>query len=162
MAVKRVSVKIPAGVDTGSRLRLSGEGEAGPAGGLPGDLYVVIHVEPHEFFKRDGNDVVCQVPVAMIQAALGGEVNVPTLDGERPLEIPKGTQFGDVFRFRNEGIPSLRNGVRGDQVIQVLVRTPTHLNRKQEGLLREVAKIEEGKLKSKLKSILKGGAKIAN
>ncbi|MFO7685235.1 MAG: molecular chaperone DnaJ [Desulfobacterales bacterium] len=162
MASRRVSVKIPAGVDTGSRLRLSGEGEAGFNGGPPGDLYVVIHVEAHDFFKRDGMDVICQVPVSMIQAALGSEISVPTLNGEKNLQIPKGTQFGDVFRFRGEGIPSLRNGNRGDQIIQVLVRTPTGLNRKQENLLKQFVELEAGKLGSKLKNILKGGAKAAN
>lgn len=162
MAAKRVSVKIPAGVDTGSRLRLSGEGEAGFNGGPPGDLYVVVHVEEHDFFKRDGSNVICQVPVSMIQAALGAEISVPTLNGEKNLEIPKGTQFGDVFRFRGAGIPSLRNGSRGDQIIQVLVRTPTSLNRKQEKLLQEFASVEAGKLSSKLKNILKSGAKAAN
>jgi molecular chaperone DnaJ len=162
MATKRVSVKIPGGVDTGSRLRLSGEGESGVNGGPPGDLYVVVHVAEHDFFKRDGNHVVCQVPVSMIQAALGAEIPVPTLNGEKTLEIPKGTQFGDVFRLHGEGIPSLRNGSRGDQIIQVLVRTPTHLNRKQEKLLAEFASLESGKLSSKLKHILKGSAKAAN
>jgi len=129
MAVRRVSVKIPGGVDTGSRLRLSGEGEAGFNGGPPGDLYVVIHVEAHDFFKREGRDVICQVPISMVQAALGGEINVPTLDGKKSLQIPKGTQFGDVFRFHGAGIASLRNGDRGDQIIQVLVRTRSGLNR---------------------------------
>jgi len=160
--VRRVSVKIPAGVDTGSRLRLSGEGEAGIGGGPPGDLYVIVHVEPHDFFKREGQDVICQVPVSMVQATLGGEIKVPTLDGEKALQIPKGTQFGDVFRFRGVGIPSLRNGNRGDQIIQVLVRTPTGLNRKQETLLRQFAAIEEGKLGSKLKNMLKGSEKADN
>ena len=162
VAAKRVAVKIPGGVDTGSRLRLSGEGEAGVNGGPPGDLYVVIHVDEHEFFKRDGNDVICQVPIPMVQAALGGEIKVPTLNGEKILAIPKGSQFGDVLRFRGEGIASLRNGARGDQIIQLLVRTPTNLNRKQEKLLQEVADLEAGKLSSKLKNILKSGAKAAN
>jgi molecular chaperone DnaJ len=160
--VRRVSVKIPAGVDTGSRLRLSGEGESGIGGGPAGDLYVVIHVEPHDFFKREGRDIICQVPVSMIQATLGGEIKVPTLNGEKALQLPKGTQFGDVFRFRGAGIPSLRNGDRGDQIIQVLVRTPTGLNRKQENLLRQFAEMEDGKLGSKLKNMLKGGAKAVN
>ncbi len=162
MVSRRVSVKIPGGVDTGSRLRLSGEGEAGLNGGPPGDLYVVIHVEAHDFFKRDGTDVICQVPVSMIQAALGAEISVPTLDGEKTLQIPKGTQFGDVFRFRGEGIASLRNGGRGDQIIQVLVRTPTGLNRKQENLLKQFAEMEAGKLGTKLKNMLRGGARGEN
>ncbi|UCF92570.1 MAG: molecular chaperone DnaJ [Desulfobacterales bacterium] len=157
MARKKVSVKIPAGVDNGSRLRLSGEGEAGVYGGPPGDLYVFIHVEPHEFFKRNNNDVICQVQISFVQAALGDKITVPTLNGKKSLEIPKGTQPGDVFYLHEEGIPSLRSRKRGDQIIQVNIKTPTNLNKKQEALLREFAALEEGKLSSKLKNILKGG-----
>jgi len=157
-ARKTVSVKIPAGVDNNSRLRLSGEGEAGTQGGPSGDLYVFLHVKPHEFFKRDETDIVCQIPIGFIQAALGDEITVPTLTGEKTLEIPKGTQFGDVFRFRGEGIPSLRNGRKGDQIIQVTIKTPTNLNKKQEGLLKEFAKLEEAKLGKRLKNMLKGAA----
>ncbi len=155
---KKVSVKIPAGVDSNSRLRLSGEGEAGTMGGPPGDLYVFIHTKPHDFFKRDDNDVICQVPISFIQATLGDSITVPTLDGEKNLKIPKGTQFGDVFRFRGEGIPSLRNGHKGDQIVQVTIKTPTNLNKKQEGLLKEFAKLEEGKFGKRLKNILKSTA----
>lgn len=154
---KRVAVKIPAGVDNGSRLRLSGEGEPGPQGGPNGDLYVFIHVQPHEFFERRENDVFCQVPISFIQAALGDQISVPTLEGTRTLEIPKGTQPGDVFYFRGEGIPSLRTRKRGDQIIQVTVKTPTGLSKKQEELLREFARIEKNKLSNRLKSMLKGG-----
>ncbi|MFC1896748.1 DnaJ C-terminal domain-containing protein [Thermodesulfobacteriota bacterium] len=153
---KKVLVRIPPGVDTGSRLRLTGEGEGAPHGGLPGDLYVFIRVEPHEFFRRDDTDVVCQIPISFVQAALGDSVEVPTLHGTRELEIPKGAQPGDVFRFENEGIPSLRSGEKGDQIVQVLVRTPTGLTKKQVGLLREFARLEERKLSTKLKKILKG------
>lgn len=155
MVSKTVSVKIPPGVDTGSRLRLSGEGEAGAQGGPPGDLYVFIHVEEHEFFKRDGTNVICQVPISFIQAALGDTITVPTLVDEQELKIPKGTQFGDIFRFSGEGIASLRTGRRGDQIIQVTIKTPTGLNRKQEQLLRDFAKLEENKISNKLKSIIK-------
>jgi molecular chaperone DnaJ len=163
MASKTVSVKIPAGVDSGSRLRLSGEGEAGGYGGPNGDLYVFIHVKPHDFFKRDGNEVLCQIPISFVQASLGDQVEVPTLRGSKALKIPKGTQPGDIFRFKNEGIPSLRTGIPGDQVIQVSIKTPTGLNKKQESLLREFAKIEKDKLSSKLKNILKGNnAKAVN
>jgi molecular chaperone DnaJ len=153
---KKVAVKIPAGVDTGSRLRLTGEGEVGAQGGIPGDLYVFIHVEPHEFFERHEYDVVCQVPVSFIQAALGDKLNVPTLTGKKTIEIKKGTQPGDFMRLRGEGIPSLRNGSRGDQIVQFSIRTPTNLNKKQETLLKEFAKLEGGKLSSKIKNILKG------
>jgi len=160
---KSVSVKIPAGVDTGSRLRLSGEGEAGAHGGPTGDLYVFIHVKPHDFFHREGNDVICQVPISFIQASLGDTIKVPTLKGEKALIIPKGTQPGEMIRLRGEGIPSLRTGRAGDQVIQMNVKTPTSLNKKQEALLREFARLEKDKLSSKLKNILKSSvSKAAN
>jgi molecular chaperone DnaJ len=158
---KTVSVKIPAGVDSNSRLRLASEGQAGAQGGPPGDLYVFIHVRPHDFFRREENDVICQVPISFIQAALGDQVVVPTLNGEKPLEIPKGTQFGDIFRFRGEGIPSLRNGRRGDQIIQVTIKTPTHISKKQEELLREFAHLEDARLGNRLKNILKSAASKA-
>jgi molecular chaperone DnaJ len=156
MKTKLVSVKIPAGVDNGSRLRLSDEGEAGPNGGPPGDLYVFIHVEPHDFFERDGNHVICRVQISFIQAALGDKIEIPTLNGEKTLIIPKGTQPGEIIRFRKEGIPSLRTKKRGDQIIQVVIKTPTNLNKKQENLLKEFARLESNKISSKLKNILKG------
>jgi molecular chaperone DnaJ len=162
MVNKTVSVKIPAGVDNGSRLRLTGEGEAGVYGGPPGDLYVFIHVEPHNFFQRENTDVICQVEISFVQAALGTSIMVSTLKSKKNLEIPKGTQPGDLFRFRGEGIPSLRTGQRGDQIIQVVIKTPTHLNKKQVSLLKEFEKIEIGKLSNKLKNILKGGSAKAN
>lgn len=153
---KKVSVKIPAGVDTGSRLRLTGEGEAGLYGGPSGDLYVFIHAEPHDFFERNNTDVICRIPISFVQAALGDKVTVPTLTGEKSVEIKKSTQPGDLLRLRGEGIPSLRHGNRGDQIIQWDVRTPTHLNKKQEELLREFARLETRKLSTKIKNILKG------
>jgi molecular chaperone DnaJ len=154
---KKVMLKIPAGVDAGSRLRLTGEGEAGSYGGPYGDLYVFIHVEPHEFFKRNDTDVICVIPVTFIQASLGDKIVVPTLEGEKELVIPHGTQPGAIFRFQNLGIPSLKNRQRGDQIVQMDVKTPTNLNKKQEELLREFARIESGKLSKKFKSMLKGG-----
>ena len=157
MNTKKVSVKIPAGVDNGSRLRLNSEGEAGMYGGPPGDLYVFIAVEAHEFFERNEDDVICRIPISFVQAALGDKIEVPTLNGEKTMEIPKGTQPGDIFYFHGEGIPSLRNGRRGDQVIQVNIKTPTHLSKKQEALLKEFAALESNKLSNKLKNILKGG-----
>ena len=153
---KTVSVKIPAGVDTGSRLRLTNEGEAGRQGGPRGDLYVFIHVEPHDFFERDNSDIICRVPISFIQATLGDTISVPTLEDEKKLRIPKGTQYGDVFRFNGEGIPSLRTGRRGDQIIQVIIKTPTSLSKKQESLLKEFAKLESGKISKRLKNILRG------
>ncbi|MBW2177618.1 MAG: molecular chaperone DnaJ [Deltaproteobacteria bacterium] len=153
---KKVSVKIPGGVDTGSRLRLTGEGEAGPHGGPRGDLYIFIHVEQHEFFARNNADIICEIPISFIQATLGDEISIPTLAGEKTLKIHKGTQPGETFRFRSEGIPSLRSGRRGDQIIQVAVKTPTHISKKQETLLREFAQLETDSLSSKIKNIFKG------
>jgi molecular chaperone DnaJ len=153
--MKTVSLKIPGGVDTGSKLRLNSEGESGLRGGPPGNLYVFLRVEPHEFFKRRGNDVICQVPISFVQASLGADIDVPTLQGEEKLHIPKGTQPGAVFRFKREGIPSLRGRGRGDQIIQVLVKTPTGLTKKQEALLQEFAKLESKKLTSKIKNMFK-------
>ncbi len=150
---KKVSVKMPAGVDEGSRLRLTGEGEAGTRGGPPGDLYIFVHVKPHEFFKRNDNDVVCQIPISFVDASLGADISVPTLAGEKQLDIPKGTQPGDVFRFRREGIPSLSGHGRGDQIIQVLVKTPTGLNKKQEALLQEFASLESKKVSTRIKKM---------
>ncbi|MEE4264603.1 MAG: molecular chaperone DnaJ [Desulfobacteraceae bacterium] len=158
---KKVSVKIPGGVDTGSRLRLTNEGEAGHFGGPNGDLYIFIHVQPHEFFARNNTDIVCEIPISFVQAALGAEINVPTLDGEKVLKIRKGTQPGETYHFRGEGIPSLRTGRRGDQIIQVAVKTPTHISKKQEALLREFARLESNSISDKLKNIFKGGAERA-
>lgn len=153
---KKVSVKIPGGVDSGSRLRLSGEGEGGLLGGPSGDLYVFIHVSPHEFFERDQTNITCQMPISFVQAALGAKIKVPTLDGEKVLDIPKGTQPYDTFHFKNCGIPSLRNGSRGDQIIQVIVKIPTHLSKKQKALLKEFTKLESSKFSNKLKNIIRG------
>jgi len=156
MAGKMVSVKIPAGVDSGSRLRLTGEGEAGLYGGPPGDLYVFIIVEPHELFERQDTNIICRIPISFVQAALGDETMVPTLKDKKNLKIPKGTQPGDILRFPGLGITSLRNGHRGDQIMQITIKTPTKLSKKQEELLRDFAKLESGKLSSKLKKMFKG------
>lgn len=142
---KAVSVKVPAGVDTGSRLRLRGEGESGLRGGPPGDLYVIIHVEPHEFFQRQGNDVVCQLPISIIQATLGDKVEVPTLNGNKKISIPRGTNSGDILRLKEEGIPDVRGLGRGDQIIEIAVKTPTDLTKEQERLLEEFWRIERQK-----------------
>ncbi len=155
---KAVSLRIPAGVDNGSRLRLTGEGEPGALNGPPGDLYVFIHVQPHDFFERNDTDVVCRVPISFIQAALGAEISVPTLRGEQNLRIPKGTQPGDLFRFDGEGIPSLRTKRPGDQIVQVVIQTPTNMSKKQEALLREFQDLEKNKFTTKLKNILRGSS----
>jgi molecular chaperone DnaJ len=143
-------------VDSGSRLRLTGEGGSGKLGGPPGDLYVFITVKPHKTFVRNDTDVICKVEISFVQAALGDKIMVPTLKGEKALAIPKGTQYGDTFRLQGEGIPSLRRNYRGDQIIQVDIKTPKHLSKKQESLLKEFAKLESNKLSKKLKGILTG------
>lgn len=153
---KRVAVNMPAGVDTGTRLRLSGEGESGVRGGPPGDLYIFVHVEPHDFFRRENNDVICDVSISFVQAALGDKIDIPTLSGKKTLTIPKGTQPGAVFRFKGEGIPSLRNRSKGDQIIQVMVKTPTGLSKKQEKLLKEFAQLESNKFSNRVKRVFSG------
>lgn len=134
---KKLSVKVPAGVDTGDRIRLSGEGEAGAAGGPAGDLYVEVHVKPHEIFQRDGRDLYCEVPVSFIDAAIGGELEVPTLDGRVKLKVPPETQTGKLFRLRGKGVTPVRGGPRGDLMCRVVVETPVNLTNKQKDLLRE-------------------------
>jgi molecular chaperone DnaJ len=137
---KTVHLKIPAGVETGSRLRLRGEGENGEFGGPDGDLYVFIHVAPHDFFERRGNDIFCQVLISFVQAALGATLEIQTLNGTEKLKIPKGTQTGSTFRLKGHGIPYLRGSGKGDEYIEVVVKTPANLNKKQEELLREFAR----------------------
>jgi len=134
---KKVSIRIPAGVDTGSRMRLSGEGEGGRRGGPSGDLYVVIHVDAHEHFQRDGQTIYLRLPVSMVRAALGCEADVPTVHGSAKLKIPAGTQSGERFTLRGEGVASLRGGGKGDMVVEVQVQTPTRLTKEQKELLQE-------------------------
>lgn len=134
---KTLSVKIPAGVDNGDRIRLAGEGEAGQMGGPPGDLYVQIAVMEHALFVRDGSDLYCEVPIDVATAALGGELDVPTLDGRVKLKIPAETQSGKVFRMRGKGVQSVRGGQVGDLLCKVVVETPVNLTGKQKELLRE-------------------------
>ncbi|QGG47904.1 molecular chaperone DnaJ [Heliorestis convoluta] len=133
---RRIKVNVPGGVDTGNRIRVQNEGEAGTQGGPPGDLYVFIEVEPHPFFEREQDDVICQVPITIVQAALGDEVEVPTLDGKVIVKVPEGTQNGAIIRIRNKGIKRLRGTGRGDQKIQIKVSIPTNLSEKQKELLR--------------------------
>ncbi|MGH8516598.1 MAG: molecular chaperone DnaJ [Panacagrimonas sp.] len=135
---KTLEVKIPAGVDTGDRIRLAGEGEPGDRGATPGDLYVQITVKPHDFFERDGADLHCSVPIGFVVAALGGEFEVPTLNGKAALKIGEGTQNGKVFRLRGMGLKSVRGGGTGDLLCTVVVETPVSLTRKQKDLLREL------------------------
>ncbi|KKD62553.1 molecular chaperone DnaJ [Grimontia sp. AD028] len=134
---KTLSVKIPAGVDTGDRIRLTGEGEAGEFGAPVGDLYVQVHVRDHHIFTRDGNNLYCEVPVSFTMAALGGEVEVPTLDGRVNLKVPTETQTGRMFRMRGKGVQSVRGGGLGDLICKLVVETPVNLSSKQKELLRE-------------------------
>jgi len=142
--VKSVQLKIPAGVETGSRLRLRGEGEAGLQGGPSGDLYVFLHVEDHDYFVRSGNDIFCRVPITFVQAALGGTIEVATLEEKEKIKIPKGTQNGKTLRLKGKGIPHIRGYGRGDQIVEVSVLIPTNLSNKQEELLREFEKLSGG------------------
>lgn len=136
---KTLKVKIPAGVETGRRIRLTGEGEAGIRGGARGDLYVLLSVKPHKLFQRDGANLYCRVPITVTRAALGGEVEVPTIEGTRAtVKIPAGTQTGQQFRLKNKGMTVLRSDARGDMYIEIFVETPVNLNKKQQELLREL------------------------
>ena len=134
-----LQVKIPGGVDTGTRVRLAGEGEIGEHGGPPGDLYVVVHVKEHPLFVREEYEVLCEVPISFTHAALGAQIDVPTLDGKVKMKIPPGTQSGKVFRLKGKGIPHLHGSGRGDQHVRVTVETPTELNAKQRELLEQFA-----------------------
>jgi len=136
---KKLSLKIPAGVDSGARMRLSGEGQGGRKGGHSGDLYVIIHVEEHEFFQRDGLDIYCTVPITMVQAALGDTMDIPTIHGEKTITIKRGTQHGDTITLKDQGVPSLRGHGRGDMIVSFEVRIPTSLTERQEQLLKEFA-----------------------
>ena len=144
---KQIEVKIPAGVETGSRLRLSGEGEGGAQGGPAGDLYVVIHVKEHDVFERQGNNLYASIPITFAQAALGAETTVQTLEGQEGLKVPAGTQTGTVFRLKGHGMPVLGGRGRGDLFVSVTVVTPTTLTREQRRLLEELAKLEDHELK---------------
>ena len=135
---KTLSVKIPAGVDEGDRIRQSGEGETGVNGGPPGDLYVVVHLKKHDIFERDGANLHCEMPISFTTAALGGEIEVPTLDGHAKMKIPAETQTGATFRLRGKGIKPLRGNENGDLYCHVLVETPVKLNERQKELLREL------------------------
>lgn len=137
---KTLQVKIPAGVDTGDRIRLSGEGELGDKGAPPGDLYVQVQVKPHELFERDGDDLYTTVPVSFVTAALGGEMDVPTLGGRATLKIPEATQSGKLFRLRGLGVKPVRGGPAGDLLCRVVLETPVNLTWRQKELLREFEK----------------------
>jgi molecular chaperone DnaJ len=149
-----LNVKIPAGVDNGSRLKLRGEGETGPNGGSAGDLYVVIRVAEHPLFVRDSTDIVCEVPVSFVQAALGAEIAVPTLEGPLSVKVPAGTQAGQVFRLKGRGIPDLNGYGRGDQLLRIVVETPRKLTARQRELLEEFARLSGEEVHPLSKSFL--------
>jgi len=141
---RKLSVNIPAGVETGTRIRLSGEGEAGLRGGPSGDLYIFIEVAEHPIFQRDGQTLFCRVPLVMTTAALGGEVEVPTIDGGRTrVRVPEGSQSGRQMRLRGKGMPGLRGGAAGDMIIELAVETPVRLTTRQKDLLREFERLSE-------------------
>lgn len=160
---KKIQVKVPAGIDDGQQLRVSGQGEPGVNGGPAGDLYVVFHVRDHEFFERDGDDIYCEMPITFAQAALGDEIEVPTLHGKVKLKVPAGTQTGTRFRLKGKGISNVRGYGQGDQHVVVLVVTPKKLTEKQKQLLREFSDIsgqspdeQEDSFFSKVKRAFKG------
>ena len=137
----KLTVRVPAGVETGSRLRSSGNGEAGMAGGQSGDLYIVINVRDHELFERHGSDLFCEIPIKFTLAALGGSIEVPTLSGKASLKIPVGTQSGTTFRLKGKGMPSLRGGAAGDQLLRVQVEVPQSLSPEQRKILEDFARV---------------------
>lgn len=159
---KKIHVKIPAGVDEGQQIRVGGQGEPGINGGPAGDLYVVFHVRSHEFFERDGDDIYCEMPITFTQAALGDEIEVPTVHGRVKLKVPAGTQTGTHFRLRGKGAPNVRGYGQGDQHVKIRVVTPTKLSQKQKELLREFGEIsghpgeEQDTFFAKVKRAFKG------
>jgi molecular chaperone DnaJ len=138
---RKITVKIPAGIDTGQQLRLQGEGESGSAGGPPGHLYVVVHVREHEFFRRDGINLYCEISVNFTTLALGGEIVVPTLDGQETVKVPESTQTGTTLRVKGKGLPEIGARQRGDLYATVQVQTPKRLTREQRQLLEQLSKI---------------------
>jgi molecular chaperone DnaJ len=137
---KSLSVEVPAGVDNGDRIRLTGEGETGEAGAPAGDLFVQMHVKPHPIFERDNADLFCEVPISIVTAALGGELEVPSLNGRLNLKIPSGTQTHKLFRMRGKGVKPVRGGAVGDLICRIIVETPVKLNSEQKELLEKFAK----------------------
>ncbi|ADO76801.1 molecular chaperone DnaJ [Halanaerobium praevalens] len=152
---RKLTVNIPAGVDTGTRLRMSGEGQAGEKGGPAGDLYIVIDVQDHKIFDRKGDDLYCEVPINFVQATLGDKIKVPTLEGKVQFDIPEGTQPGTTFRLKNKGISHVNGYGRGDQYIKAKVMIPKDLNKKQKELLEEFAEISGEEINPEHKSFLK-------
>src|SRR4029077_13679446 len=170
MRERMLSVNIPAGVEDGTRIRLAGEGEAGLRGGPTGDLYIFLSLEPHEFFQRDGADLHCRVPISMVSAAVGGEFEVPAIDGSKVrVKVPAGTQTGRRFRLPGQGMPVLRAKQTGDMYVQVALETPQNLTKRQRELLTEFEKLsseqtqpESAGFFSRVKEILYGLGKRSN
>jgi molecular chaperone DnaJ len=160
---KSIHVKVPAGVDEGARLRISGEGEMGFHGGPPGDLYIILNVEEHAFFKREGNNLYCDIPLSFPQAALGAEIEVPTLDGVSKLKIPAGTPSGRIFSLKGKGIQRLGGYGKGDQIVRIYIDVPKKLTQRQKELLEEFAQINGDEVaksfKDKIKDIFTGAEK---
>jgi molecular chaperone DnaJ len=157
---RAIQVKVPAGVEDGTRIRYTGQGEAGVHGGLPGDLYIVLHVKEHKFFEREGKDLFCVVPVSYGQAALGAEIAIPTLEGDYKMKVPEGTQAGTQIKLRGRGVPVLNGHGKGDLYVQIKVQTPTKLTKRQKELLQELEadssvdnKPEKQSLMSKMKDM---------
>jgi molecular chaperone DnaJ len=138
-----VTVKIPAGVHEGQAVRIAGEGEAGENGAPSGDLHCYIRVQPHPFFSRHNNDLVCQIPISFTQAALGAKIEVPTLKGSEDLDVPAGTQHGEVFKLKGKGLPDIRSYRNGDELVQVMIEVPKKLTERQRQLLKEFADMED-------------------
>lgn len=152
---REIFVKIPPGVHEGQGIRVASEGEPGRNRGPRGDLYCYIRIKPHEFLERDGNNLIAIIPVSFTQAALGATIDVPSLNGTKQLKIPQGTQYGNIFRIKGQGLPDLRTGRKGDQMVQVIIETPVKLNSKQQELLREFAKTENSNVFPKATSFIK-------
>ena len=150
--VESLRVKIPAGVKTGSRIRVPGKGDAAVFGGSPGDLFLLVHVQPHPFFSRQGNDVLCSVPVTVEEAVLGAQIEVPTVEGKARLKIPAGTQSGQKLRLRGRGAPSPKGGNRGDQLVEVQVVLPTVEDERSKEIVREFSRLNPQNLREKIGS----------
>jgi molecular chaperone DnaJ len=158
--IRKISVKVPPGVETGSRLKISGEGEAGIHGGARGDLYVVIQVEANPIFSREDDDALCAVPVPLTTAILGGEVEIPTLEGFVTMKIPAGTQHGRLFRLRGKGFANLRGLGSGDQLVTVIIETPVRLNEKQKQMLKDFARSGSGEMYPEVQAFVEKAKKI--
>jgi molecular chaperone DnaJ len=146
---RKVNIKVPAGVHEGQGIRVTGEGEPGRNNGPRGDLYCYVRVRPHEFLERDGNNLIAIVPISFTQAALGTTIDVPSLNGKKALKIPPGTQYGNIFRIKGQGLPDIRTHTTGDQLVQVVIETPTKLNTEQQELLRKFAQTENKRVSPK-------------